>query len=227
MKSTSVTSNHHFRLILQLTVWILVQLLPLKVIADPLTVNPSSFDPRGGEVSLEYQLARQSVVNVQVLDVRGVVVKVLVNQAVQPPGTQKVAWDGTDRSGSAVKEGRYQFRVEIKEMGNTGSQVMRAAFSVVYPAPQILAVKSSVSDDTSNIYPVGSMVRIDVDTQLNLRAIARGTVRITSASTGYDSGQQALELANPINFRWNTLGLKPAKDYKVSVSLTDTRGKVA
>lgn len=92
------------------------------------------------------------------------------------------------------------------------------------PIPVIGGVRSGVLSDTDNIYPTGRMVRIDVDAPADSAEIVSGTIQITSASTGYDSGLQPLSFGS-IFYIWDTAGLNPASDYKVLITLTDLIGQ--
>lgn len=92
--------------------------------------------------------------------------------------------------------------------------------------PVIGGVRSGVLSDADHVYPTGRMVRIDVDVASGSEKIVSGTIRITSASQGYDSGVQPL-LFGSIFFMWDTTGLNPASDYKALVTLTDSSGQTA
>jgi RHS repeat-associated protein len=90
--------------------------------------------------------------------------------------------------------------------------------------PQISHVASSVFSDTDNSYPTGRMVRLDIDESSGEADIVSGTVCITSATTGYDSGVQDVMFGS-IFYHWDTSGLDPADDYIVRVTLVDAGGQ--
>ena len=92
-----------------------------------------------------------------------------------------------------------------------------------YP-PQISQVKSSVFSDEDAVYPTGRMVRIDIEESSGEVDSVSGTIRITSASTGYDSGVQDLTFGS-IFYHWDTTGLEPANDYIAEVTLVDANGQ--
>ncbi|MCH7925285.1 MAG: hypothetical protein IIC51_07100, partial [Planctomycetes bacterium] len=81
-----------------------------------------------------------------------------------------------------------------------------------------------MSSQTGGVYSTGSMVRIDIVEGSGEEDIVDGTIRITSASTGYDSGLQPLSFGS-IFYNWDTTGLEPASDYLVDVTLTDAAGQ--
>ncbi len=90
--------------------------------------------------------------------------------------------------------------------------------------PQISQVGSSVFSDADGSYPTGRIVRLDVEESSGEADIVSGTIRITSATTGYDSGIQDLTFGS-IFYHWDTTGLDPADDYIVSVTLVDASGQ--
>ena len=54
--------------------------------------------------------------------------------------------------------------------------------------PKISQISSSVFSDGDAIYPTGRLVRFDIEVSSGETDIISGTIRITSESTGYDSG---------------------------------------
>ena len=89
--------------------------------------------------------------------------------------------------------------------------------------PVISEVNSSALADTDSVYSTGRVVRIDAKTSGTSNIIS-GTIRITSASQGYDSGVQPLKFGS-IFYEWDTTGLNPANDYVAQVSLTDANNQ--
>ena len=75
---------------------------------------------------------------------------------------------------------------------------------------------------------IGEMIRIDVFEKFFPFNITGGTVRIQSASTGYDSGDQPLTFEHDgrsLYYHWDTTSLEPAADYDISVTLTTADGQ--
>ncbi len=72
--------------------------------------------------------------------------------------------------------------------------------------PDITEVRPSLFSEVRDEYAVGSMVRIDIVEGSGEEDIIDGTIRITSASTGYDSGLQPLSFGS-IFYNWDTTGL--------------------
>ena len=70
------------------------------------TVFPN---PGSGHVTVRFELARPSEVQLELYDVRGALVR-RVAEGMRPPGTYSEAWDGHDRNGNAVPSGVYLLR---------------------------------------------------------------------------------------------------------------------
>jgi hypothetical protein len=68
---------------------------------------PNPFNPR---TEVRFELAEATRVRVDVHDVRGRLVRTLVDET-RPSGPHAVMWDGTDRSGSSVASGTYYLRL--------------------------------------------------------------------------------------------------------------------
>ncbi|MFH1702232.1 MAG: RHS repeat-associated core domain-containing protein [Nitrospirota bacterium] len=76
---------------------------------------------------------------------------------------------------------------------------------------------------SSDIFRQGTTIRIEVFEKFFPFNITGGTVRIRSASTGYDSGDQPLTFerdGRSLYYHWNTAGLSVASDYAITVSLS-------
>jgi flagellar hook assembly protein FlgD len=70
-----------------------------------------SQNPVGHEVAISFQTASPGPVTARVFDVRGALVRTLLNNSAQP-GPYLVRWDGRDDRGVAVPSGVYFFRIE-------------------------------------------------------------------------------------------------------------------
>jgi len=71
------------------------------------TAYPNPFNP---SLTVEFSLDRARSVRVDVFNVRGALVRTLVDDA-RPAGPQRVQWDGTDNAGTRVASGVYLIRV--------------------------------------------------------------------------------------------------------------------
>lgn len=102
------------------------------------------------------------------------------------------------------------------------------ATQLVYHASgQTRRLQAQVEYSLRSRYTVGSMVVVQVtDAALGATPV-RGTVRITSASAGYDSKAQAMTLASgggSLYYHWSTSGLKVATDYQIAATVEDQSG---
>ena len=73
----------------------------------PLEVYPN---PTSGEVTIGFEVHGDGEVSVEVLDLRGALVRV-VHQGKLPQGVQRLRWDGADAKGQPVASGNYLCRV--------------------------------------------------------------------------------------------------------------------
>ena len=76
---------------------------------------PNPFNP---ETSISYDLASEGLVSIKIHDLRGTLVKTLVND-VQPSGYKTIKWDGTDDYGQKVSAGLYLYRIEAEGFTDT------------------------------------------------------------------------------------------------------------
>ncbi|HEY6221604.1 MAG TPA: S8 family serine peptidase, partial [Candidatus Eisenbacteria bacterium] len=82
-----------------------------------------SQNPVGQEVAISFQTASPGPVTARVFDVRGALVRTLLNNSAQP-GPYLVRWDGRDDRGVAVPSGVYFFRIETVQ----GQSIHKVAF---------------------------------------------------------------------------------------------------
>jgi hypothetical protein len=74
---------------------------------SPLELFPN---PTSGEVTIGFEVHGEGEVNVEVLDLRGAVVRV-VHRGKLAAGAQRLRWDGQDAKGQPVASGNYLCRV--------------------------------------------------------------------------------------------------------------------
>ena len=67
---------------------------------------PNPFNPR---TEVRFELAENTRVRVDVHDVRGRLIRTLIDES-RPAGPHAVTWDGTDNRGSSVASGTYYLR---------------------------------------------------------------------------------------------------------------------
>lgn len=76
---------------------------------------PNPFNPR---TEIRFELASATRVTVDVHDVRGRLVRTLIDET-RPSGPHRVVWDGTDRSGRRVASGTYFLRFSADDRVQT------------------------------------------------------------------------------------------------------------
>src|SRR3990172_260606 len=75
---------------------------------------------------------------------------------------------------------------------------------------------------------IGDTIRIEVFEKFFPFNITGGTVRIRSANSDYDSGDQPLTFernGRSLYYHWDTGGLTAASDYEITVTLSDSAGR--
>jgi len=84
--------------------------LPVRLpgVGLPVVAAPNPFNPR---TSIRFEVARAGQVRVELFDLRGHLVRTLVDEA-RPVGPAAVIWDGLDRNGVPVASGAYHVRVD-------------------------------------------------------------------------------------------------------------------
>ncbi len=73
---------------------------------------PNPFNP---ETSLQYRIFQQAKVTLEIYDIRGRLLKVLIQKR-QSPGFYSVKWDGTDSLGQTVASGTYLYRLTVGDI---------------------------------------------------------------------------------------------------------------
>ena len=71
--------------------------------------HPNPFNP---QTEIRFVAAEDSPVTLEVFDLRGTRIRVLV-QGRMPAGNHQVQWDGTDDSGRRVSSGTYFYRLQV------------------------------------------------------------------------------------------------------------------
>jgi hypothetical protein len=80
-------------------------------------------NPSSGMTTFTFQLAGECKVRLEIFNVMGEVVKVLVNQTM-PGGNHKVQWDNMSTEGSKIKSGIYFYKLILNDFSQTKSLVI-------------------------------------------------------------------------------------------------------
>jgi hypothetical protein len=97
----SISGNYHYSEQVEVSVSI-----PQKVRLQQNYPNPSN-----PETVIEYQLPQEMRVNLQIYDVLGHEIRILVNEH-QAAGYYSIVWDGTDKAGTLAASGVYLYALE-------------------------------------------------------------------------------------------------------------------
>lgn len=93
-------------------IYVTIPQTPIQTPQIPMTTNlvslyPNPFNP---DLTIDYSLDRTSTVNIVVTNVKGQVVKTLVNES-KAPGLHSYRWDGKDSLGNSCASGMYLIRM--------------------------------------------------------------------------------------------------------------------
>ncbi|RLC45498.1 MAG: hypothetical protein DRI23_13480 [Candidatus Cloacimonadota bacterium] len=78
---------------------------------------PNPFNP---QTKISYSLNRSGSTTLKILNIKGQLVKTLVNEYCSP-GEYTVAWDGTDKKNKPVASGVYYYRLQVNDRVKTKS----------------------------------------------------------------------------------------------------------
>ena len=76
---------------------------------------PNPFNP---ETKIGFDLADESMVSLKVYDMKGTLVKTLLNEN-QSSGYKTIKWDGTSDLGQKVSAGLYLYRIQTERFAST------------------------------------------------------------------------------------------------------------
>ncbi len=77
---------------------------------------PNPFNP---STTITYNLTTPGVVQLNIYDVNGRLIRTLANQVMQSVGSHSVVWDGLNASGQSVASGIYMYELQTSEMTET------------------------------------------------------------------------------------------------------------
>ena len=81
--------------------------------------TPTPFAPGLQQVDLAYEISKDAVVTVRVLDeAGGAVVRTVLYRGQKTEGAQALAWDGLDDGGAPVADGSYVFHIQAVHVGD-------------------------------------------------------------------------------------------------------------
>ena len=74
-------------------------------------LHPNHPNPFGSATTITYSLDRPGAVTLEVFDMRGRLVRRLLDHVAQPAGDHTLEWDGRDAAGQPVSTGVYSYRL--------------------------------------------------------------------------------------------------------------------
>ena len=96
--------------------------IPLVPLEYELSQNyPNPFNP---STNINYQLKEVSTVNLEIFNILGQRITVLINNDVENPGQYKVIWDGKNGSGSKVAAGVYIYRLRANSFVSSKKMIL-------------------------------------------------------------------------------------------------------
>jgi hypothetical protein len=92
---------------------VLVPEMPLQVV-EKLKITMAKIFPNPFNPRVEYYLAKESRISIQVFDMQGKKIRT-IQYGMMPPGNYSVNWDLCNNSGSKVGNGSYVISVHVGE----------------------------------------------------------------------------------------------------------------
>ncbi len=96
--------------------------IPLVPLEYYLSQNyPNPFNP---STNINYQLKELSSVSLEIFNIVGQQIKVLLDNQIQNPGQYRVSWDGTNQAGSRVATGVYIYRLRANSFVSSKKMIL-------------------------------------------------------------------------------------------------------
>lgn len=106
----------------------------MTAVCQPLSTNPNILpkvtklngnypNPFNPTTKISYSLKEGSQVNIQIFNIKGQLVKQLVN-GIMPAGSHSVVWNGNDENQNKVSSGVYFYRMQSKEYSGTRKMLL-------------------------------------------------------------------------------------------------------
>jgi PKD repeat protein len=81
---------------------------------------PNPFNP---STTISYNLRENSIVQIEIFNMKGQKVKTLANQS-QTPGAKSVIWNGVDQTGQSVSSGIYFYKLKTDNLSQTKKMIL-------------------------------------------------------------------------------------------------------
>ena len=95
-----------------------MELLPTSYLMHQNYPNP--FNPA---TTIRYELPYDEFVNISIYDVKGIIVKCLINEN-QKVGNRSIIWDATNNLGQTVSAGLYVYTIQVGDFRQSRKMVL-------------------------------------------------------------------------------------------------------
>ncbi len=86
-----------------------------------ISIYPNPFNP---DTTISFYIQEHGLVNLSIYNMRGELVKKLVNNEEKSSGLHKLKWNGQDEYGKPVSSGMYYFRISTGRYSSTKKMIL-------------------------------------------------------------------------------------------------------
>ena len=115
ISGSNIQSKRRFRLIVGTENYIDGNNLGLSTIPDEYYLSQNFPNPFNPSTAIYYNLPEMTKVKIQIFNILGQLVKTLVSNELQTPGTHVLIWDGTDNYNNPVTSGLYLCKMKCEK----------------------------------------------------------------------------------------------------------------
>lgn len=91
---------------------------------EKMTLNANYPNPFNPDTNISFSLARNELVNLRIFNIRGQLVKNLIDNEYREQGHHNAVWNGTDNNGNSVGSGVYLYRLESEKESRTRKMIL-------------------------------------------------------------------------------------------------------
>ncbi len=91
---------------------------------EKMTLNANYPNPFNPDTNISFALARDENVNLRIYNIRGQLVKNLIDREYREQGYHSVVWNGTDNSGNTVSSGVYLYKLDSEQESRTRKMIL-------------------------------------------------------------------------------------------------------
>lgn len=124
ISGSDIQSKRRFRLIVGTENYIDVNSLGLSSIPDEYFLSQNFPNPFNPSTAIYYNLPENAEVKIQIYNILGQLVKTLISNELQTPGTHVLIWDGTDNHNNPVTSGLYLCKMKCKNFADVRKLIL-------------------------------------------------------------------------------------------------------